>query len=242
MSEHELREGPQLSRRAVLKAAALGAMATGVSAFLAACGVKTSSPGAAGSTPALALSQAARRAWPRRPPRGSRSRSASSARRPAPAAGFGEPDPYIIGLVQDKLNKGFQAGGKNYAITIVQKDGQSDPAKAAQVANDLITTDKVDLILATSTPENNNPIADAAEAAGVPCIATVEPWEAFCLPAPERPGQTRPLQVHVHLLLRRGGVRQDLRLDVGRHPDQQEGRRHVAERRRRQRHPQRPRA
>ncbi|HEX5147893.1 MAG TPA: hypothetical protein VFW02_02345, partial [Candidatus Limnocylindrales bacterium] len=49
MSEQELRQGPRLSRRAVLKAAALGTMATGVSAFLAACGVKTSSPGAASS-------------------------------------------------------------------------------------------------------------------------------------------------------------------------------------------------
>ena len=35
------------------------------------------------------------------------------------------------------------------------------------------------MILATSTPENNNPAADAAEAAGVPFIGTVEPWEAF---------------------------------------------------------------
>ena len=99
--------------------------------------------------------------------------------RTGPAAGFGEPDPYIIDLVRAKLKDGFAAGGKNYAITIVDKDGQSDPAHAAQVANDLINTDKVDLMLTTSTPENNNPVADACEAAGVPCIATVEPWEAF---------------------------------------------------------------
>ncbi len=197
MSEQELRKGPQLSRRAVLKAAALGAMATGVSAFLAACGVKTSSPGGAGSPGTSAAPSAA--------PSGAASAAPSAAEaipfkigfvspQTGPAAGFGEPDPYIIGLVQDKLNQGFQAGGKNYAITIVQKDGQSDPAKAAQVANDLITTDKVDLILATSTPENNNPIADAAEAAGVPCIATVEPWEAFVFPRQKDPAKPVPFK------------------------------------------------
>ncbi|HEY6013214.1 MAG TPA: ABC transporter substrate-binding protein, partial [Candidatus Limnocylindrales bacterium] len=196
MSEQELREGSRLSRRAVLKAAALGTMATGISAFLAACGVKTSSSGAASSAASAGSSVA---------PSGGASVAPSAAEaipfkigfvspQTGPAAGFGEPDPYVIGLVQDKLNQGFQAGGKNYAITIVQKDGQSDPAKAAQVANDLITTDKVDLILATSTPENNNPIADAAEAAGVPMIATVEPWEAFVFPRQKDPAKPVPFK------------------------------------------------
>ena len=111
-----------------------------------------------------------------------------------PAAGFGEPDPYIIGLIQAKLNQGFQAGGKNYAITIVEKDSQSDPAKAAQVANDLINNDKVDMILSTSTPENNNPAADAAEAAGVPFIATVEPWEAFFFARQKDPANPVPFK------------------------------------------------
>jgi branched-chain amino acid transport system substrate-binding protein len=115
-----------------------------------------------------------------------------------PAAGFGEPDAYIIGLVQEKLNQGFQAGGKNYAITIVQKDGQSDPAKAAQVANDLINNDKVDMLLATSTPENNNPAADAAEAAGVPFISTVEPWEAFYFARQADPANPVPFKFTYH--------------------------------------------
>ena len=193
MSEHELREVPHLSRRAVLKAAALGAMATGVSAFLAACGVKTSSSGGAGSAGTSTA------------PSGAASVAPSAAEgipfkigfvspQTGAAAGFGEPDPYVIGLVQEKLSQGFQAAGKNYAITIVQKDGQSDPAKAAQVANDLITTDKVDLILATSTPENNNPVADAAEAAGVPCITAVEPWEAFFFPRQKDPSKPVPFK------------------------------------------------
>ena len=197
MSEPQLGQGPLLPRRTVLKAAALGATATGVAAFLAACGVKTSSPSAADSAaPSSAPSSVA-----------SVAPSVAAAipfkigfvsPQTGPAAGFGEPDPYIIGLVQAKLNQGFAAGGKNYAITIVQKDSKSDPATAAQVANDLINGDKVDMILATSTPENNNPIADAAEAAGVPFISTVEPWEAFFFARQKDPTKPVPFKFTYH--------------------------------------------
>jgi branched-chain amino acid transport system substrate-binding protein len=34
-------------------------------------------------------------------------------------------------------------------------------------------------MLTTSTPETVNPVSDACEAAGVPCISTVVPWEAW---------------------------------------------------------------
>ena len=200
MSEHDLNQGPQIPRRTVLRAAALGAVATGIGAVLAACGVKTSSPSASGAGASAAPSAAASSVASVQP-------SAAEAipfkigfvsPQTGPAAGFGEPDPYIIGLVQAKLDQGFAAGGKDYAVTIVQKDGKSDPATAAQVANDLINTDKVDMILATSTPENNNPIADAAEAAGVPFISTVEPWEAFFFPRQKDPAKPVPFKFTYH--------------------------------------------
>ena len=34
-------------------------------------------------------------------------------------------------------------------------------------------------MLTTSTPEVVNPVSDACEAAGTPCISTVVPWEAW---------------------------------------------------------------
>ncbi len=34
-------------------------------------------------------------------------------------------------------------------------------------------------MLTTSTPETVNPVSDACEAAGVPCVSTVVPWEAW---------------------------------------------------------------
>jgi branched-chain amino acid transport system substrate-binding protein len=95
------------------------------------------------------------------------------------ASGFGEPDPYVIGLARKAFANGLNIGGTQYSVEIVDKDTQSAPAQAAKVAGDLIHSSNVDIILATSTPESVNPIADASEAAGVPYITTVVPWEAW---------------------------------------------------------------
>jgi branched-chain amino acid transport system substrate-binding protein len=96
------------------------------------------------------------------------------------AAGFGEVDPYILGLVNEAAKGGVKgADGKTYKIKIVAKDSQSSPEHAASVAKDLINSSKIDMMLASSTPEVVNPVSDACEAAGVPCISTVLPWQAW---------------------------------------------------------------
>ena len=132
-----------------------------------------------------------------------------------PAAGFGEPDPYIIGLVQAKLDQGFAAGGKDYAVTIVQKDGKSDPATAAQVANDLINTDKVDMILGDVDAGEQQPDRRCGRGRRRALHLDRRAMGSLLLPAPEGPGQAGPLQVHLSLQLRRRRVRQDVHLDVG---------------------------
>ncbi|HEY0870707.1 MAG TPA: ABC transporter substrate-binding protein [Acidothermaceae bacterium] len=115
-----------------------------------------------------------------------------------PAAGFGEPDGYVLSLARKAFANGLTIGGKNYAITIVDKDGQSDPQRSAQVANDLINSDKVDLMLTTSTPETVNPVSDACEAAGVPCVSTVVPWEAWYFGRGAKPGAPSPFKFTYH--------------------------------------------
>jgi len=115
-----------------------------------------------------------------------------------PAAGFGEPDPYVIGLAKKAFDKGLAIGGTNYSVEIISKDGQSTPSVGAQVANDLIQSQKVDLVLATSTPETVNPVSDAAEAAGVPCISTVVPWEAWYFGRGAKPGAASPFRYTYH--------------------------------------------
>jgi branched-chain amino acid transport system substrate-binding protein len=115
-----------------------------------------------------------------------------------PAAGFGEPDAYVISLARNAFKNGLSIGGTNYSVEIVSRDGQSTPSIGAQVASDLIQTQKVDLMLATSTPETVNPVSDACEAAGVPCISTVVPWEAWYLGRGGKVGQPSPFKTTFH--------------------------------------------
>jgi len=115
-----------------------------------------------------------------------------------PASGFGEPDAYVIGLAREAFKKGLSIGGTNYSVEIVSRDGQSTPSVGAQVANDLIQSQKVDLMLATSTPETVNPVSDACEAAGVPCVSTVVPWEAWYLGRGGKVGQPSPFKSTFH--------------------------------------------
>jgi branched-chain amino acid transport system substrate-binding protein len=111
-----------------------------------------------------------------------------------PLAGFGETDPYILTQVRKALEKGVAIGGKSYGVEIIGKDTQSDPVRSGQLAKELIESDKVDLMLSTSTPETINPVADACEAAGVPSLSTVMPWEAFYFGRGAKPGQPSPFK------------------------------------------------
>jgi branched-chain amino acid transport system substrate-binding protein len=114
------------------------------------------------------------------------------------AAGFGEPDGYVLDLARKSLGKGLTIGGKTWTVQVVDKDSQSDPQRSAQVANDLITSSGIDLMLTTSTPETVNPVSDACEAAGVPCISTVVPWEAWYFGRGAKPGQPSPFKFTYH--------------------------------------------
>lgn len=106
-----------------------------------------------------------------------------------PLAAFGEADEFILGQVREIFSDGIDIGGTSYAIEIITKDAESDPNRAAQVAQDLILNDEVDVILVHSTPEINNPVSAQCEANGVPYISTDAPWQPWYfrddLPSPE---------------------------------------------------------
>jgi branched-chain amino acid transport system substrate-binding protein len=113
-------------------------------------------------------------------------------------AGFGETDGYVLEVVRRALTKGFVVAGKTYEVTILDRDTQSDPSRASQLAKTLINSDRVDLMLPVSTPEVINPVADACEAAGVPCLSTVMPWEAWYFGRGAKPGQPSPFKWTYH--------------------------------------------
>lgn len=83
-------------------------------------------------------------------------------------------------LVETTFKDGLVCGdGKSHPIKVLLRDAQSDSARAAQVAGDLITNDKVDVLTAGGSPEICNPAADQAEALGCPFEGTNNPWQAF---------------------------------------------------------------
>jgi branched-chain amino acid transport system substrate-binding protein len=118
--------------------------------------------------------------------------------RTGPLGGFGESDPYVLGLARKALANGLTAGGKKYKVEIIDRDSQSDPSRASQLAKALINSDKVDLMLVTSTPEVVNPVSDACEAAGVPCVSTIMPWEAWYFGRGAKPGEPSPFKWTYH--------------------------------------------
>ena len=113
-------------------------------------------------------------------------------------AGFGETDGYVLQSARKALAKGLTVGGKTYQVQILDRDTQSDPSRASQLAKDLINNDQVDLMLAVSTPEVINPVSDACELAGVPCLSTVMPWEAWYFGRGAKPGQPSPFKWTYH--------------------------------------------
>ncbi|SDG70664.1 ABC transporter substrate-binding protein [Klenkia brasiliensis] len=97
-----------------------------------------------------------------------------------PLAAFGEADSFVV----DQMTAYFadnplEIGGTSYDVEIVVKDTQSDSVRAGEVTAELINDDGADLVLAASTPDTVNPVADQCEANGVPCITTAAPWQPY---------------------------------------------------------------
>jgi branched-chain amino acid transport system substrate-binding protein len=94
-------------------------------------------------------------------------------------AGFAEADGFIIDGVKAATANGLTIGDTTHPINIIVKDSQSSPDRAATVAGDLITGDKIDLMGGGWTTETTNPVSGQCEANGVPCISTVTPWQPW---------------------------------------------------------------
>jgi branched-chain amino acid transport system substrate-binding protein len=95
-----------------------------------------------------------------------------------PLAGFGEAQDWIIAGLKDAI-AGLQNNGKPIQIQIIAKDSQSNPNRAAEVAQDLILNEGINLMLTKDTPDTTNPVADQCELNEIPCISTNCPWQPY---------------------------------------------------------------
>ena len=96
-----------------------------------------------------------------------------------PIAAFGEADEFVLTGLRDVLATGVTINGVQHPVTIVKKDSQSNPNRAAEVTAELINSDKVDIVLGSSTSDTTVPVADQCELNAVPCICTDTPWQAW---------------------------------------------------------------
>ena len=96
-----------------------------------------------------------------------------------PLAPFGEADSFVLTQMRDQFAAGIDIDGRNYSVEIIDKDSQSNPNRAAEVANELILDDEVDVMLVASTPETTNPVSDQCEINEIPCISSVAPWQPW---------------------------------------------------------------
>ncbi|WP_028746592.1 ABC transporter substrate-binding protein [Rhizobium mesoamericanum] len=102
--------------------------------------------------------------------------------RTGPLAAFGEADKFVI----DSFLATTKKMGLDYEVVV--KDSQSNPNRAAEVTKELIVTDKVNLVLVSSTPETTNPVSTTCEAEEMPCISTVAPWQPWFIGQQANPG------------------------------------------------------
>ena len=96
-----------------------------------------------------------------------------------PLAAFAEANNFIISNFQSAVKDGIKVGNATYPVEVVVKDSQSNPNRAAEVAKELIVGDKVDLMLAASTPETTNPVSTQCEIEEMPCVTTMCPWQPY---------------------------------------------------------------
>jgi branched-chain amino acid transport system substrate-binding protein len=92
---------------------------------------------------------------------------------------FGEANDFILAQIRKLVADGLVIDGVSHAVEILEKDSQSNRSSGSEAALELIKSDHVDLMLATSTGETVNPVSDVCEANGVPCITTDCPWQSY---------------------------------------------------------------
>ena len=102
-----------------------------------------------------------------------------------PLAAFAAADAFVIERAVKALDaKSIEVDGKKARFTVKRADSQSNPTKAGEAAQRLISGDKVDLMLVGHTPDTMNPVGAVCEATRTPCLSTAAPIGPWLAGAP----------------------------------------------------------
>lgn len=174
-----------VSRREFLKMAGVAGAAIGAGAglggILAACGEEEATSTTAVTTgPTTTMAPASTTSVSAGPEMGREIKIGLVSAKTGALASFAVADEWWVAHAKAAVPDGIVCGdGKQHTFNIIQRDSQSDSNRAAQVAADLATNDKVDMLMASGSPDTANPVADQAEALAVPCLCNWVPWQPF---------------------------------------------------------------
>ena len=195
-------EGKTVSRRDFLKIAGIAGatvgMGAGLGGLVAACGsTATTTTGA--TTATTTATTGASTATTAAPVDTTVTAAAETGREikigfPSPQTGdiatFGVPDEYCAGRWKEAVGDGLVCGdGMKHPVTFILRDTQSDSNRVATVAGDLLNSDKVDILIAASSPETVCPAADQAEGSGTPGLFSDCPMESFWISRSKDPAK-----------------------------------------------------
>ncbi len=96
-------------------------------------------------------------------------------------ASFGVPDKYCVDRWNEYIGDGVVGGdNKKHPVKIDVQDSQSDVARAAQVAGDLINNTSIDLMMVAPHPRHGHPPGrGTVRGERVPCVSTDWPVAAY---------------------------------------------------------------
>jgi branched-chain amino acid transport system substrate-binding protein len=165
----------RLDRRRFLRAAGLTGAAAGLSGLAGAC----SMPGAAA-------------------PVGRPVRLGMMVPQTGALAGFGEATSVVVSGLRRTFAAGLDIGGSSHPVQLVVRDSSSDPARAEQVATDLIEAGDLDLLMGFRVP---SAVAVIAERRGFPLLTAGIPWEPwFFMRQGQDPAHPRPFKWTYHFM------------------------------------------
>jgi branched-chain amino acid transport system substrate-binding protein len=102
-----------------------------------------------------------------------------------PLAAFAAADAFIVERVVKALDaRAILVDGKKARFQVKRVDSQSNPTKAGEAAQGLISGGNIDLMVVAHTPDTTNPVGAVCEATRTPCISTAAPIGPWLSGAP----------------------------------------------------------
>ncbi|MEM9133225.1 MAG: ABC transporter substrate-binding protein [Actinomycetota bacterium] len=96
-------------------------------------------------------------------------------------ADFGKADAFVLDEMRAFFADGLTIAGATYAIEIIDRDSESNSTTAANVAQDLISGEEIDLMLVSSTPDTTVPVVQQCTNNEIPVLSNNAPWQPHYL-------------------------------------------------------------